>query len=258
MKYCLPYNKYTYKNELINEADEWTIDYNPDDITLTKFLDVYKDKRINFRIKDNVNIEEELGINFLKELNEKYPNLYIQFPQYYFFTTYANNIDFFYILLNSGVSDIYVVESLCFELDKISKMAKEKNIRIRTYPNVAQTLSSEIPALKRFFIRPEDIQIYEKYVDVCEFLYENEACLVYLDIYKNKKEWFGNLAEIIDGLEINLDSRFILPKFGETRVKCGKRCFRGDPCHICELIQETAETLEDAGIRIDKEEKDNG
>ena len=207
----------------------------------------------------------------MKELNEKYPNLYIQFPQYdteiknilqenniknYFFSTYVNNIDLFYVLLNSGVSDIYVVEALCFELDKISKMAKEKDIRLRTYPNIAQAISSEIPALKRFFIRPEDIKDYEPYIDVCEFLYEDTICLNYLEIYKNKQEWFGNLAEIISGLDTDLDSRYILPRFGETRAKCGKRCFRGDPCHICELIQETAGTLEKIGVRIEKD-KDN-
>ena len=50
MKYCLPYNKYTYKKDLIKEADEWSIDYNPDDKTLFGFLELYKNKRINLRI----------------------------------------------------------------------------------------------------------------------------------------------------------------------------------------------------------------
>ena len=50
MKYCLPYNQNTYQSNLINDADEWSIDYNPEDKTLFKFLDTYKDRRINFRI----------------------------------------------------------------------------------------------------------------------------------------------------------------------------------------------------------------
>lgn len=270
MKYCLPYNKYTYDKDLINDADEWTIDYNPEDVTLSKFLEVYKDKRINFRIGEAINLKEQIGIDFLKELNEKYPNLHILIQQYnsdtlqilkdnniknYFFNTYAHNIDIFYMLVNSGVSDIYVVESLGFELNKISKVAKDKGVRIRVYPNIAQASVNEIPGLKKFFIRPEDIKDYEEYVDVCEFLYEDATCINCFNIYKNMQEWFGNLREIISELDIDLDSRFILPRFGETRAKCGKRCFRGDPCHICELIQETAGTLEEAGIRIEKEKE---
>lgn len=270
MKYCLPYNKYTFDKEFVNEADEWTIDYNPDDVTLFKFLDVYKDKRINFRIGDKIDIKEEVGIGFIKEITNKYPNLYILIQQYspeikeilqnneiknYFFSTYVSNIDLFYILVNSGASDIYIVESLGFDLDKISKVAKEKNVAIRIFPNVAQAISDEIPNLKRFFIRPEDIQDYEEYVDVCEFFYEDETCLNYLNIYKNMKEWYGDLSEIINGLNVNLDSRYILPRFGEVRAKCGKKCFKGEPCHICELIQESSGLLEEAGLVIEKEKK---
>ena len=82
MKYCLPYNKYTYQSELINEADEWTIDYNPEDKTFIPFLDLHKDKRINLRIGDNINIIEPLGANFIKDLQKEYPNVYIEFNQY--------------------------------------------------------------------------------------------------------------------------------------------------------------------------------
>lgn len=271
MKYCLPYNRYTYDSDLIHEADEWTVEYNPEDNTLLQFLDKYKDKRINFRILDNkINIKEDMGIGFLKDLTDKYHNLYIEFAHYdteiisilkeheikrYFFSTHANNIDLFYILINSGATDVFVVEAMGFELNKLSKVAKEKGVQIRVYPNIAQSAGNEVPGLKRFFIRPEDIQDYEEYVDVCDFFYEDATCLNYFNIYKNMKEWFGNLKEIINGLDTDLDSRFILPRFGETRAKCGKRCFRGDPCHICDLIQETAGKLEEAGIRIEKEKK---
>lgn len=272
MKYCLPYNKYTFKSELIKDVDEWSIDYNPEDKTLFKFLDTYKDKRINFRVLDKIDITEPLGINFIKDLQKEYPNVYIQFPIYskeimdiikeneiknYFFSTYVNNIDMFYSLVNNGVSDMYIVEALGFELEKLSKVAKEKNVSIRVFPNIAQSLVADIPDLKKFFIRPEDIQDYEKFVDVCEFYYEDNKCINYFNIYKNKQEWFGDLSEIINGLNIKLDSRFVLPRFGELRSRCGKKCFKGEPCHICELIEETAQSMEEAGLLVEKE-KNNG
>jgi len=275
MKYCLPYNKYTYDNDLINDADEWSIDYNPEDKTLLAFLDKYKDKRINFRILDKIDIKDTLGINFIVDLQKEYPNVYIQIPLYnkeiveilkeheiknYFFSDYVNNIDLFYLLINSGVSDIYIVEALGFELDKLSSIAHKNNVRIRVFPNIAQALKAEIPDLKKFFIRPEDIQDYEDFVDICEFYYEDKKCLNYFHIYKDLKEWYGDLGEIISGLNIKLDSRYMLPRFGEIRAKCSKKCFKGGNCHICELIEETAGTLEEKRIIIEKikEEENNG
>lgn len=270
MKYCLPYNKYTYQSELINDADEWSIDYNPEDKTLLGFLDLHKDKRINLRLWDKINMEEPLDVNFIKDLQKEYPNVYIQFAGYtkelmniikeneiknYFFSDLVNNIDSFYLLINSGVSDMFIVESLAFELDKLSKVTKEKSIQVRVFPNIAQSLCEDIPGLKKFFIRPEDIQDYEDFVDICEFFYEDNKCITYFDIYKNKKEWYGNLNELINGLGIDLDSRFVLPRFGELRSRCGKKCFKGEPCHICELIEESSHLLEEAGLAVEKEKK---
>lgn len=270
MKYCLPYNEYTYNNDLINGADEWAIDYNPNDKTFFQFLELHKDKRINLRLYDKIDITEPLGANFIKDLQKEYPNVYIQFTNYtkevmevikgheiknYFFSLFANNIDIFYLLINNGVSDVFVTEALGFELDKLSKVAKEKNIQIRVFPNMAQAIDEDIPDLKKFFIRPEDLQDYENFIDVCEFFYEDARCLNYFHIYKEKQEWFGDLSEIISGLNIKLDSRYILPKFGELRSRCGKKCFKGEPCHICDLIAESAQTLEEAGIGIEKEKK---
>jgi len=272
MKYCLPYNKYTYNNDLINKADEWFIDYNPEDKTLLQFLELHKDKRINLRFFDDFDITEPLNIGFVKDLQKQYSNIYIELKDYspevmkvikeneiknFFFYIFVNNIDAFYLLINNGVSDVYIVETLGFDLERLSKITKEKNIQIRVFPNVAQSQYEEIPDLKNFFIRPEDIQDYEKFVDVCEFLYEDEKCLNYFHIYSELKEWYGDLSEIITGIKIKLDSRYMLPKFGEMRSRCRKRCFYGDSCHICDLIAETAGTLEEAGIGIEKE-KQNG
>ena len=52
--------------------------------------------------------------------------------------------------------------------------AHVKNIQIRVFPNVAQS-RSEIPAIKQFFIRPEDLNAYEPYVDIYEFYRVNSS-----------------------------------------------------------------------------------
>ena len=50
--------------------------------------------------------------------------------------------------ISLGVSDIYIGEDLGFELDKVSKIAKEHNIQIRTFPNIVQTQWKYASSLK--------------------------------------------------------------------------------------------------------------
>lgn len=71
MKYCLNYNRDTERANHIQDADEWTIQYNSKDTTLLEFLDLHKDKRIN------IYFEEEIKQDFLEELCNKYSNVYI-------------------------------------------------------------------------------------------------------------------------------------------------------------------------------------
>ena len=79
MKYCLPYNSITSKSQQIIELDEWTIDYNPSDKTLIKFLENNSDKRINLKVKDKLSIKKIEDLKFLEDLCEKFQNLYIEF-----------------------------------------------------------------------------------------------------------------------------------------------------------------------------------
>ena len=78
------------------------------------------------------------------------------------FQIYFNN------LKNIGVSDIYIDGALGFQMEKIGK-AKGK-IKIRVTPHMspnAQWSSSDNE--NSFYIRPEDIDNYSKYVDILDF-----------------------------------------------------------------------------------------
>lgn len=148
MRYCINYNQFTEKAKCIKNAEEWTIEYNPKDRTLIEFLDLYKDKRINLYIK------EKLERKFLEELCIKYPNLYIklnyelfniifedktEIKARYFFDNLINNFDTLNGIISLGVSDIYVVEELCFQIDKVAAIAHKENVAIRVFPNIAQS-----------------------------------------------------------------------------------------------------------------------
>ena len=268
MKYCLNYNKDTEHSKHIHDADEWTIIYNSKDDTLLEFLEKYKNKRINIYVK-----EEKVDFKFLTELCEKYNNVYIKFngnyyidkikenkPNFkFFFDTQVSDWDIFIGLLKIQVTDIYIVENLAFEIDKIHAVATQYNTQVRVYPNIAQSKWNDSSAIKKFFIRPEDINAYEEYIDVIEFYDVDKKIDIYYDVYKQKKKWFGRLDEIILDFNSDIDNKYIIPRFAEMRIKCGKNCLKGGSCRRCEIIEELSNNLEKTKlvVSIDKDKKEN-
>ena len=265
MKYCMNYNQKTEHMKCLTEADEWTIEYNSRDTTLLEFLEIHKDIRIN------LHITEKVDITFLEDLAKKFPNLYFELsinflddivekkPKFnYFFDILVNNWDTFIGLIYKGITDIYIVENMGFELDKIAEMAHKENISIRTFPNVAQSAWKGIVSLKKFFIRPEDVEVYEPYVDTFEFFGDDSRLETYYKIYAKDKKWFGLLKELIIDFNSDIDNKYVIPRFAEKRISCGKKCFKGGKCSRCNRIQELSESLEKSKliVRVDNDKVD--
>lgn len=121
------------------------------------------------------------------------------------------------------------------------KRAKEKvgNIILRTVPNYAyDSYIQRDNGLKGFYIRPEDIEYYNQWIDVCEFrllgqdyLTKEEALL---HIYKDNKMWPGNLNLLITNFHLDVDNRGLPDAFAKIRANCRQRCESGGNCHFCE------------------------
>lgn len=259
MKYCTNYNQFTEKASCIQTADEWNIIFNEKDTTLLEFLNAHLDKRINLSISD-IKL-----LNFCEELSKKYTNLYIKFIDipleelknkdihFKFFTnTLVNNIDIMQQLMDLKVTDVYIVEGLGFELEKISNYLHKNNIQIRVFPNVAQSQWKNLPALKKFFIRPEDLEFYTQYIDVIEFFEADKKLDIYYDVYMNKKKWFGRLDEIIIDFNSSLDNKYVIPKFAELRAGCRRKCLQGEKCNRCEQIENLASSLEKSKLIVSR------
>lgn len=89
--------------------------------------------------------------------------------------------------------------------------------------------------IKGTYIRPEDIQYYEEYVDTLEFYSEfNKQEETLFKIYKNDKKWPGNLKLIIANLKSDVDNRGLPEEFGKIRVQCRQNCMRNGACNFCE------------------------
>ena len=85
-------------------------------------------------------------------------------------------------------------------MDIIQQKVKDKNKRIRTFCDICQTSWPEEESLRTFFIRPEDLFLYNKYIDVVEFFNaennKNSLNALY-DLYNTGRRWAGPLKEII-------------------------------------------------------------
>lgn len=272
MKYCV--EDYTnLSDEFKNEVDEITI-YYQNQITpeLVEFFEQNKEKRINLYIEDADEFFKKHQYKAVAAICEKYPeyNISLQFEKFikeyydeylsrayvpFYYRTRVNNWDTLQGLVALGVSDIYIVEDLCFELPKVSELMHSKNIQVRAFPNVAQSTWDLTSDLKKFFIRPEDISVYENYIDVLEFFGPSKDFEIYYKIYTKDQKWFGKLNEIIIGFNSDLDSRFIIPNFAESRVKCGKNCMKGGKCQICDRIEDLSHNLEASNFIVKTEIK---
>lgn len=252
MKYCFNYNvnpNFKYMEEMA----EVEFTYHHANVKVMDFLNKIKDnQRVIFRIVEDLDEEQLKRFSMFKE---SFPNLNFacSLPEYKeehsremfrilaaagvpaFFHTLVSDWTMLNAMKNMGVSDIYLVEDICFELDKAAKVLHEAGIQIRVFPNICQSSVpvTETAALKTFFIRPEDVVIYAPYVDVMEFFGEPDRIKIYYEIYAKNKRWLGPLNEMVIDLTDSVDSRGLSHLFAERRIKCGKRCMKGSSCDLC-------------------------
>ena len=160
-------------------------------------------------------------------------------------------------MMDLGVTDIYVVNELGFSLDKCAAAAHKQNIKIRVFPNVAQSSWYNTSDLTKFFIRPEDVEDYLPYVDVFE-IFENEENPLFAEtlykVYAKDHRWMGELNEIILNFNVKLNGKYTHPLWTSRRISCEKKCLKGSRCDMCHTIAELGETLEKVQITVGKQD----
>ena len=256
MKYCVSGRQ---PKSVLTQADEIKMQYKDRD-RLLDYIDEFSDKTfilhipkgtedINWKLykaySDKVNFMFCIDdLNFAKECNKNGIKFYWTFP---IFTWYELKsiieLNPCYIMLNAPLS---------FNLEKIKTVT---NIPIRLCPNLAY--DPYIPRQNGIYgswIRPEDIGIYETYVDTFEFIVDElgkEATL--LHIYKDNGCWPGNLNLLFTNFHVNVDNRAIPKEIGQYRANCGQRCM--DPistCHFCETAVKFSNAIREKHYKDNK------
>ena len=251
------------RSKYLNDIDELIIPFHGTTDKLTDFLDAHIDQRVI------VDIQEPWRSFFgaiFAPIGEKYTNIALRLSEVnmdiipdikktkipYFTTEVVVEWEKFQELVSYGVSDIYIGEQLGFELDDVGRASARAGIRTRIFPNVAQSARTNTDPLKKFFLRPEDVDLYNRrYISTFEFYIPIGIDLnwdVLYRAYAINKKWTGRLDEIIIGLDSDIDSTFISPYWASARMTCHRKCLKYSDCNICGQLYNLSKSL--AAIRV--------
>lgn len=166
MKYCIDFSKDTH---ILDKVDEINVFYDriQDLEALDQFCQEHIKQRINVCFTD---LDKGLYDNQIKDMldfqeQHKDYNIYLRFPgkneelgfllnkyidSKFYFDTKINDWDRVIGFIEYGVTDIFIVEGLGFELDKVAAIAHKNNVQIRVFPNVAQSTWNDLDDLRKF------------------------------------------------------------------------------------------------------------
>lgn len=138
-------------------------------------------------------------------------------------------------LVNLGVCRVRLGAPLFFQMDKVKKF----NISVYAVANHAHgdSIFQKEDGVTGTWIRPEDVETYEPYVDVIEFHSENKTQEQALfRIYAEQHAWSGELDMVVQDLNYKCTNRMVPPSLAESRLNCAQRCQDSGRCQLCYRI----------------------
>lgn len=269
MKYCMYFNQHS---KYIDDVDELIIYYHPNEseVALIPFLDSRPEQIVTLQINDFEEEQEKEIIKMLemaasrknlkvslnsggRALGLVEPLLELEIP--YFINDALFTIEQMYQYKGYGVTEVLLSGALGFQLDKVKYVADKLDLKTRINYNCG--ISGDPIDLQvmepywQFLIRPEDIDLYSEYLDTI-IIPQVEPISFSDGIFKayQEKKWNGKLNELFLFMPSDYDNKFIIPHWGQRRIKCDRRCMYKDNCHLCEVIKDLGNTLEKAEIII--------
>ena len=238
MHYCLSSN---VGKDYLKKADEIRLKYKK----LNDILDLYEiNPNATFIITILKENKDTINWNQLEQYNKMTQNkIIIETDSFdimdvcklynikYFYGVPVNTLYELKALVDYGCSDARIDAPLTHMLDKVIIYP----ITLRVVPNVAYY--KYIPrkdGVIGSWIRPEDVELYEPYIDVFEFEdcdKEKEQSLY--NTYAIHKKWPGSLNNLITNLDYQGTNRLIPSDLTQMRLMCGQKCLAGHPCQVC-------------------------
>lgn len=259
MKYCLSSRQ---KHEYLVKADEIRVEYRDRDI-IYDFSQKYPEATFILVMPFNPEIAIDwneiekyktvsqnkliLCLNAIsrdaQECRARDLKFYWGFPVGTFYELQA--------LKKLGVCYAKLAAPAFFKMEAVKKIG----VPVRATPNVAH--QGYLPlgdGVCGTWIRPEDLDLYEEYVETIEFedadLKKEQALY---RIYHDEKAWPGEMSMLISNFTQPGLNRLISPgDLTSRRLNCGQRCQEGGACRLChrtialaqpELIKKVADAI---------------
>lgn len=239
-----------YKNDLIqilNETKEedktFVYDLSGFDTSQDEIISNLKDLS---KVRDNIKF-------IIKDVDAELEGVRFFFPYGY---ANAESLDMLNVLCEKGVSDVYVSGELGFQMKNARDIADRYGVKLRMVPNIAQISgftfahTQKDGNLTAFWVRPEDLDLYEPYIDVVEFMCIDEKQKVFYEIYFQDRRWIGNVDTIIAGVE-DVSNRGLISLFTEARLNCGKKCLL-DRCHNCHRLKAASKLITENKLKVEE------
>lgn len=235
-----------YRSKMRDQADEVRCPYNQLG-TIFKFIKQHPQKRYIIVIDKEISQQEQEKVveqvHIIAEVTSNHAISCHNLAQTVFFLNKSlnaflaipvSNWETFAYLRDLKVSDIYIDGPLGFQCNSI--VQGKENIKIRVSPTVSPvTVLSAQREPNSFFIRPEDLAIYNEMIDVIDFQASNldmEEAL--FNIYK--RGYFNfNIDQLILRLPYGVNNLAFKDAFAKNRLNCRQKCnIPGRSCHFCE------------------------
>ena len=235
---------------------------------MLEFLELYSDARVDIYF---INWDVGIVSSILKAADNVYVNLsfeqlkyaeWLKEKGYKFFVNEsfgAYNYDSLDFLINLGVSDVFILDDLWYDLPRTSEICKAHNVNIRLILNkIPTTLPNQGVNPKAPIFEPQMFDYLNTYVDMFEFDLGEKPNWNYCDIlYKywfSGKQWFGQLHEINEDIRMDYPVSSSFPELALFKLTCGKRCVShmDNRCDKCNQFLKIARLFRDKNIRITK------
>lgn len=215
----------------------------------------HKDKRIIVEVNT---LSRAPNVTKMYSIHTELPNIHYSFDKLNELISYVRNIDnqedrhwmfnqpviswaMIMILRYYKVTDILIAEPLTFRMEDVYKGIKSEGIAVRVVPSNSKHLyavDTNDNSMNHFWVLPQYINVYEKYIDVIDLSYELSDAReeVLCKLFINDKNYDNLLKYYLNNCEDDneLPARMLDDKFFIRRLNCGQTCLISpNNCHYC-------------------------
>ena len=267
----MPFKLHNSRQDAVAEFD---VNFNKEKNSFDKFLefiDLYKDRRININFKGDFpmsiasSVQKVSDNTYIKLAPEQVPYLgELQENDFRFFfspQTPAHNLASLQSLINLGVTDVYPVDDLLYNIKETKAICDEANIGMRLVCNriPATTLDRGLD-YKSQLLAPQNRPLLDDYFTCYEFdcghPYDWAKFDVLYRAWFEREGWNGDLAEINDDLRVSYPLLAMPQTLAQYKLSCKRRCARPrNECDRCQQYLKTGMHLVDMGAYIKSNKK---